>query len=318
MLSRIFGGVRPGVTSIKLAVSDEHDAVVMAADVYAPRQLTDKSVVLICMAGGNTTRGYFNLTGSAGGAQNFAYSMTALGHIVVAIEPVGVGDSTIPEDGFSVTIEAEAEYVRRATERVRQMTVSGAPLSQRRIIGLGHSAGSLVMGAAQGRFHCFDAVVLLGFSTRGMPDVLPPDVLAAISANPAGARAILPPLVKQMFGGAAYFPPQPDEDTENGRLLRRIRAPWPAMLGALAIIPGNIAPEVAAITSPVFVGVSEHDIVGPAHEIGAAFTACPDYTLFIIPGASHEIMVAEQIGALYRRLDAWLPAVAARGSRPER
>jgi hypothetical protein len=293
---------------LTLPVSGAGGEMHIAADAWVPSPLADRPVLLVSMAGGGVSRGYLDLGGAAGGDASYARSMAARGHVVVALDPVGTGESTIPDDGFSITIESEARWVANAVRELRTRTIAGARLASLPAVGVGHSAGAMIMAAVQGAHASFDAVALLGFSTNGLPEYVPDELLSQMT-TPEAARALVPDLARQLFGGAGYFgPASQDDDSQVGRWIHAVRTEFPATLGATALLPGNVAPETARITVPVFLGVSEHDIAGPARLAGASFPGTPDFTAFVLPGATHEIFAGPHNGLLYDRLEQWLPS----------
>ncbi|HTL42067.1 MAG TPA: alpha/beta fold hydrolase [Pseudolysinimonas sp.] len=301
------GQLRRHVLDLDVSRAGE-SGVSMVAEVFLPASLGEGSALLVSMAGGNVTRGYLDLGGESGGDANYARSLAARGHVVVALDPIGVNDSTIPADGFTVSVAAEADWTANAVAALRRTTLDGMDLGRLPVIGVGHSAGSMIIGATQGIHACFEAVALLGFGTAGLPDYVPDEILARLDSADA-IRAAVPVLARELFGGAGYFGPQPDViPGDVGRWIAAVRAPFPAMLGAAALLPGNVAAEVAEIATPVFVGISENDIVGPLHLAGTPFTSSPDVTVFMLPGATHEIFAGPNTGLLFERLAQWLPS----------
>ncbi|MEA3149202.1 MAG: hypothetical protein QOD56_141, partial [Gammaproteobacteria bacterium] len=74
----------------------------------------------------------------------------------------------------------------------------GATPAQRCTIGVGHSMGGLVIVLQQAQHRSYDAIALLGFSTRGLPDYVP-QPLHSLARDPQALRAQLPALAKHMF-----------------------------------------------------------------------------------------------------------------------
>src|SRR3546814_5630995 len=62
----------------------------------------------------------------------------------------------------------------------------------------------------------------------------------------------------------------------------------------LSMVPGNVAPEAAGITVPVFLGVGGRDMVGPVHQVSPAFSASSDVTLLVLPERSEERRVGKE------------------------
>jgi pimeloyl-ACP methyl ester carboxylesterase len=72
------------------------------------------------------------------------------------------------------------------------------------------------------------------------------------------------------------------------------------------MIPGSVDAEMAAIDVPVFLALGEHDIAGDPHTIPACFTACRDFTLFVLPGTGHNHNVAPDRELLWERFVRWV------------
>ena len=288
------------------ASADGPSSCEIAIDLHLPERLADRPVLMVCLPGGGVTRRYFDMDGGPETAFSFARAMTAAGHVVCAMDPVGVGDSTRPEDGFALTVAVQAELTHRALEQVRRTVVHGIDLSALPCIGVGHSAGAMLTGARQAAFRDCSAVILLCFGTGGLPQHLTPEHLAALS-EPDQGRSRLVEFARAAFGGLSYFEVPPREnDTPVGRALRAAHAPTLALTAIQAMMPGNIAPELAMIDVPVFVAVGDRDMVGPPHRLGADYVACPDFTLHVVPDAGHNIFVAPAARRLYDRIVNWL------------
>lgn len=276
-------------------------------DVFTPRRLTKSAVVFYCVGGGNVTRDYFDLGGARGAERSFVRSMVARGHVVVTIDPIGVGGSTIPADGFELNIDDEARWIAAAVTELRARRVNRIDLGALFAVGIGHSAGGMIIGATQGLHSPFDATVLLGFGPAGLPSFVPDEIIDRLRKGETPSE-VAPDLARGLFGDAGYFAAAPDPETEDGRLLTAVRCRYPAALGALAILPGNIASELREISTPVFIGISSDDLIEDPHQISTAFPGTSDFSLFILQEANHEIFLSPRIRDLYERIDLWLPA----------
>lgn len=278
----------------------------IAIDLHLPATLADRPMLLVCLPGGGVTRRYFDLDLGAERDFSFARAMTAAGHVVCAMDPVGVGDSTRPADGFAVTVEVQARLSHRALEQVRRITVGDIDLSVLPCVGVGHSAGAMLTGARQAAFRDCSAVILLGFGTIGLPQFLTPEQQVALS-EPDRGRSRVVQFARAAFGGQAYFEvPVRENDTPVGRALRSVRSPTLAPIAIQAMMPGNIAPELAKIDVPVFVAVGDRDMAGPPYLLGADYVASPDFTLHVVADAGHHIFVVPAARRLYSRIINWL------------
>jgi pimeloyl-ACP methyl ester carboxylesterase len=297
---RVDAGPIPGRASADGAANE------VAVDVHLPERPADRPVLLACLPGGGVTRRYFDLDGGPGMDFSFARAMTAAGHVVCAMDPVGVGDSTRPEDGFDLTVEVQARLMHRALEIVRRSVVHGVDLAALPCVGVGHSAGAMLTGARQAAFRDCSALILFGFGARGLPQYLTPEHQAAL-AEPDGGRSRLVEFARAMFGGESYFDgPVRETDNPAGHALRAVGARTLATVAIQAMTPGNIAPELAAIDVPVFLAVGDRDMTGPPFLLGADYVACPDFTLHVVPDAGHHVFVAPAARRLYARIANWI------------
>jgi pimeloyl-ACP methyl ester carboxylesterase len=88
--------------------------------------------------------------------------------------------------------------------------------------------------------------------------------------------------------------------------MRDARAPLLGLVGFTSLVPGAVSEELSVIDVPVFIGVGEHDIASRAREMAVELPASPDVTVFELPGAGHEQLVAPNRGALLQHVASWI------------
>lgn len=273
-------------------------AGVMAYDVRVPAALHDGSRLLFCIPGGGVNRGYFAMPGFS-----FADAMLAAGHVVVLVDPPGVGDSTRPEDGYALSARVIATALNAVLARVRA-DYPGLP-----VIGVGHSAGAMLAVVQHDLFADFAALVLLCFGTGGLPEYFKPGI-AEKAADLDWLKANLAEIAAEQFG-APYLPPRPDpRDTPAALAMRAVHDHVVSAVAMQSMAPGNVADELARVKVPVFMAAGDRDMTGPPHLLPAACVACPDLTLHVVADAGHHIFVVANAGRLYRRLVDWLSIIA--------
>lgn len=307
-------------------------ALSIAVDVVWPdlERLASPPRVFFCQPGGALGKGYYDLVTSDGDtAFSFARQMAAHGYITVAIDHLGIGGSSRPQDGFKLTpdilIEANARAVERIAAQLREGHFDPAlpALPALQAIGVGHSMGGMLTILQQAQHRSYAALVVLGFGTRGMADYLP-EAARAFSGDAAGARANIEALARAQ-GGEAYR----ELVLEGGNNAREVYgggAERPAVMalvaarerllsvaGLFAMIPGSAAPDCAAIDTPVFIGVGDRDISGPPHAIAAAFTGSSDVSLLVLPKTGHSHFLFTSSAQLYTRIARWAAAVTDAG-----
>ena len=266
----------------------------VAYEVRAPAVLSRASRLLFCIPGGGVNRGYFAMPGF-----DFAGAMVAAGHVVVRVDPPGVGDSTRPDDGYALSAAVMAEALHAVLGRVRGDFPGLAA------VAVGHSAGAMLAVVQHDIFGDFDALVLLCFGTNGLPHYLKPGI-AERAADIAALRADLAAITADQFG-APYLPPLPDpRRTPAADAMRKVHDHVVTAIAMQAMAPGNVAAELALVTVPVFMAAGDRDMTGPPQLLPAAALACPDLALHVVKASGHHVFVSPGAPRLYQRLADWL------------
>ena len=271
------------------------------------------------------SRQYFDLAVSG---QNGAFSMARYlasgGDLVVTVDPPGVGESDSPDDGYTLSAHVVADVVAAAVHSLETALASrgveGAELGSavvRAKIGLGHSAGALLVACQQARHGSYDALALLGFSASGLPEVLNEEELRFVN-RPEALAGVVADLSRERFGdplpqwssstGGEHEPSLATAEVDvaladaSSRLL--------ALVGMTAIVPGSVQPELDELRLPIFVGVGEHDLAGKLNVLPGQLPSCPDLTLFVLGGAGHNHNVAPNRQLLWERVMRWAASVS--------
>lgn len=294
----------------------------VAASLYLPGILGADPVALVCLAGGNMNRRYFDLRVDSDASFSFAAQMTARGFVVVTIDHLGLGESSRPADGYALTAEMLADADAHATgeilSRLREGRLADGvdAMPALRSIGVGHSMGAMLTVLQQVRARQHAGVALLGFSTRGLPKYVPDDVRVLASCDVPALRARVAEFARRMFvepyprirgsgaGDAALY----GSAGADPRGVKALKAATDGLLPVpafLSMVPGNVAPEAAQLDVPVLLMLGEHDMAGPPDEAPLAFTSSPDVTLEVLPGAGHSHFLFDARGALFERLARW-------------
>ena len=184
-------------------------------------------------------------------------------------------------------------------------------------IGLGHSAGALLVACQQARHRSYDALALLGFSAAGLPEVLSEEELRFVN-RPEELAGVIVDLSRERFGDPlpqwstrrtgevepSSAAPEVDEAlaAASSRLL--------ALVGMTAIVPGSVQPELDELRLPILVALGEHDLAGRLDVLPGQLPACPDLTLFLLEEAGHNHNVAPNRQILWKRVMRWANSVA--------
>jgi len=284
-------------------------------------------IVYCCIPGGGMKASYFDLRFDGDESFSFAAQMTQHGAVTVLINPVAVGGSGIPDDGFAIDlnafIDADALAVSNVLEALRHGTVDERlpPLTDPVVIGAGHSMGGMFTVMQQARHRSYHAIVLMGFSLNGMPQILTPTE-ALCSGDAAAARAQVTQFARERF--REPFPTlqvndqsramlgQGNNDQGVRKAVAAARDRLIAIGAMFALIPGSIAPESAVIDVPLMLIFGERDICGTPHGVPASFPKVTDMELFVLSQSGHNHFTATSRGVLFARVARWADSLRER------
>ncbi|OBI50037.1 lysophospholipase [Mycobacterium kyorinense] len=281
----------------------------LAATHYAAG--TPNPTVLVCLPGGTYNRGYWHLDVPDHPGYNFADYAVQHGYSVVAIDPLGTGDSTRPARDIALADIAAA--LNCAISALPEITDSTAAP-----VAVAHSLGGYLAILQQAAAPSYAALAILGCTNQHVaPLNLDPEFVAA--AGTSQGRALL---IEQFAG----MIPEPYMETSRDWLQSWFHLPDvpAAVLTAdnsttisvaprcfsAAAIPGVAAEEAASVAVPVFLGYGEVDVSPDPRAEARFYSHSPDITTFIVPGSAHCHNMASTRRLLWRRLLAWIAGVA--------
>ena len=249
--------------------------------------------------------------------------LAARGFIVVAVDHIGVGESSPVDDIFVLTPHVVSAVNDSAHREVFRRLEAGTlvrglgPLPAFVRVGLGHSMGAMLAAVQQGLHGTFDAVVNLGHGGDGLPDLLTDDELAVVGDEAAYASRIVD-LARRRFDqndqrngpsrssgrpGAFHAPDVPDVVRTA---FQRQQTNLLYTCGLTSMIPQATDPEKACIDVPVFLGFGEQDLTEHPHAAVLQYASSPDVALFVLPGSRHCHNQSSQRMMLWSRLAVWL------------
>jgi alpha-beta hydrolase superfamily lysophospholipase len=288
--------------------------------------------VLICWPGGSYGMNYWQFEAPGRTGYSFADHMTRRGFMVIAADHLGVGGSSKPQDGDSLTLDAMARAAVAFVADIRKQLAAGElvsglpPLGGVSVVGVGHSLGGCLVVVQQALGQCYDAIVSLGY-THGSKDASTGNQMSSegVSADDAAAvRAVATDQAKFFFGdtwddvyGRIDRPAHhgwlhgPDVPADVIALDDMFDEAWPRASYVHALMPGATVRYAAAITSPVFLGFGEHDVPPEPRDDVSFYTGSDDITLFVLPGSYHCSNFATRRADLWRRIDAWVRSLPA-------
>lgn len=285
----------------------------IAAEIYPPPGLVngEGKAVLFCLPGGACTRDYFDLQVESDISYSFARSMAQRGYWVVTVDLLGVGESSRPQDGFSVTperlVRANQELLIRLMERAEFSQYALATLPK---IAVGHSMGAMLAICQQAWHRSFDGLALLGFGHGGMPDYLC-ELGKALAKNPASAFAQGVELAQEQFGQGYIRMGSPDADELANRgapagleaAVRNKACDLLAVPGALSLVPNVLWAISREVTVPCFAAMGDDDICGP-YEQQSELVAGP-VSPVRLENTRHNHFMFPGRRVLYQALDDW-------------
>lgn len=281
----------------------------VAARVFMPEK--PRPLALVCLAGGNMNSRYFDLRPEDGDAgYSFAHAMNARGFTVVALDYLGLGDSSKPADGHALTPEVLTRTNVNATLAILASLRERIP--DLRSAGVGHSMGAMMTVLLQHESHLHCGLALLGFTTAGLPQYLAPAVKQMSQAQQRAtlsdyARKMFPqpyPVIRSSGNGAEVYGSAKAEP----RGVAALKAATDRLLPVtayLSLLPDNVGPEAAAIDVPVYLGVGERDMTGDPQTIPRAFGRSPQVTLEVYPEAGHSHFLFASRTALFDGVARW-------------
>ena len=296
-------------------------------------------VVCFGFPGGGYSRGYFtfDMPGSDRGGQ--AGWHASRGWVFVACDHVFVGDSSQPADPTQLTFENLAAANRATVDNVLQHLTAGTlgdgvpPITPALTVGIGQSMGGCLLIVQQGHHATFDAIAVLGFSaslTRlwmppGTPEMVTPYVqrggaVVLIDSTSAVEQAPSMAVSDDGLPGTTpgfHFDDEPRDvvaadmieyPTRRGHVPEWASATIPPCAVSM-LSPGVVAPEAAVLTTPVFVGVGERDVVPDPMSEPKAYRRATDVTVFECPRMAHMHNFASTRTTLWSRLHGWAASI---------
>jgi len=286
----------------------------IAASVHLPAvgALAARPPALVVIPGGGYSRRYFDL--ARPGYSQAAHHARS-GAVVVAIDHLGAGDSSVPPLQLT-TLPAVATAGHAAVTavlgRLREGTLAPGipPVELGAVAGAGHSIGGQVLAVMQSGHRTFDGVAMLGSSLVGT--TIPARGGAPGDAETAGID----------WGWAFHWreTPVPPElaaliaaDIAAGLPTRQTAPEWatlsyPGFVPA-SVLPGAVADEAARIDVPVLLASGERDVCRPPAEEVAALKAATDISVLVVPQMAHMHNFAATRTLMWERLDEFVAHV---------
>lgn len=305
----------------------------LAATVVAPgpESFAGARIVFVCVPGMSYRRTYWDFHVEGEDGYSFAEHAAELGHIVVALDNIGVGDSSPPVGGGDVGFAELGRAIVDASESIATDLARGTlapgldPVPDARLVGIGHSMGAGAALAAQALGAPWVAIAPLGFPTNGIPslyDTAPPEAISTPDKAREWARANIPQTIlgrrweeidpyfmidRRSFNDLFYGPEVPETVIAADLALATI-APRQAWLEAVS--PQDIVEYVREIRVPVFLCYGSGDLSPDPRAEPAGYESSSDITVLLLEATAHCHNLAGTRTQLWDRLCGWAESVA--------
>lgn len=289
------------------AVTGIDEPVEVAGTLHLPDSLGDGVALDLVLAlhGGGYRRSYWHPAFGEDDSYSFARFFTDRGKAVLALDHLGMGESSKPTRESKLSrAKIAAANAQALAETLRGLGDGAyARAGAVSVTGLGHSIGGMMLITQMAAHGGMDRVAILGWANQ--PMVLGDTDMAALSAGllPEGYL----PTPRGPMRGLFYLPDVPmavvEADEASG-------TKTPSCLGSDALTAGIVHAAAAAITVPVFLLYGAVDTSpDPRAEVGF-FTGSNDITLSVLEGAAHCQNFAATRRIHWGRLDRWIDSLS--------
>ena len=287
--------------------------------------MTGRPVGIFALPGGSYSRRYFDLQIRGHKGYSEAEYHADKGSVFVAIDHLGVGESTTAGLA-SMTVEelaaANDAAVRQMVARLAEGKLADGfpPIPNLFKVGIGQSMGGCLTVIMQGRHATYDAIVPLGFSAiypelKDTPWHEIPYRRGDDMTHVAFAYDQVP--VSQM-SYLFHWDDVPrdivEADMSEGFPLRKTPQHWTSATipnCALAMTsPGYVDAEAAVIDVPILVVAGERDATTTPLKEPEAYKKATDVSVFIVPRMGHMHNFASTRAMLWARTASWARMVA--------
>jgi pimeloyl-ACP methyl ester carboxylesterase len=308
-----------GPVDIAFDVTTESARARIAGWMFAPAStgLSNQTRVFVCVPGGSYTKSYFHLEVPGHKGYSMAQYLAAKGHIVIAIDPLGVGESTHPEsegDLLATHIAAASDAaVRQALTSLREGTLLPhlGRLPCIPSVAVGHSMGGMLVTLQQANYGTFNGLAILGFPTleldRGTMAVTVGAMIGGEHPTDLTALGASFPVQRERLRDLFHFPDVPAEVIAVDNSLA-----VPVLTDAAlhTMNPGLIVDKTNSLDIPLFLGFGEIDLAADFRREPASYLHATDITVLQLPKSGHCSNFASTRHQLWDRLDSWARSIS--------
>ena len=287
----------------------------IAAWVFAPDRARDperQPAVIALLNGGTYDKRYFHTRIPGHPGYSMAEHLRNLGHVVILLDHLGIGESSRAPDQMQVTRQVAAMANHAALEqcytRLRAGTLDPSlpPMPAFLKVGGGHSMGGMQTITQQANHATYDRVLVLGYTAIG------------VHLTVGGALVGVDP--------GELDPSQPDYSLRDRRFLRStfhwedvpdavlaaddaLLVDVPYVLSTQSIMAGIVAEDAGRIDVPVYICLGQREVSPDPHAEPGFYKGSPDVTLHILPRSGHCQNFASTRAVMWDRIDAWIRSI---------
>jgi pimeloyl-ACP methyl ester carboxylesterase len=261
--------------------------------------------LLLAVHGANYNHKYWDVPVINGHEYSFARYMAEQKYAVLAIDQLGAGESTKPEDGDVVTLDETASGIHQVITQLRSGQ-NAVGYAFEKVVTVSHSLGSINAVYEQGTYHDADAVITTGMGHVEHTIPVPVELIQQLSQFeyfmvPSELRPV-------MF----YYAPGADADVIQYDLdnLSDFLARGQLTTGILpSFVFDNATLRVGQVTGPVLVQLGEFDGLFPGSLAGqeaAFFTSASSVDVQALPGVGHDFNTHYRNHEGWKLMDEWL------------
>jgi len=277
----------------------------VAASLHLPDAINSETAppemsLIFAIHGGGYTRQYWHPT-FAEETYSFAEFFTKKGQVVLAIDMLGMGRSSKPEDeallSRATIATAHDSALRQAIEGLSNGQWSKAQHVE--VTGMGHSMGGMMIITQAAAFGGMNRLASLGWANAPMQlDDMDSEEMQP-SALPTGYLPAPREAMRGFFYAGDVSLEIIEADEAHGSLT-------PSCMGRDALTPAIVKNAAAALKIPVLVVQSSIDTSSDPQSEAGYFTGSPDVQTQILEGAAHCQNFASNRAEHWAALHQWM------------
>lgn len=284
-----------------VTLSNGSDAEVVGY-LYYKGSYRDRTL-LVAIHGATYNHKYWDVPDINGHEYSFARYMADRKYAVLAIDQLGTGDSTRPDDGDVLTVDQTASAIHQVITQLRAGE-GGVGYPFGRVVTVGHSLGAINAIYEQATYHDADAVVSTGMGHVPHELPIPAELIAGM------LQYEYSPLPAEVRAAAFYYAPGADPDViaYDNNILSDLLARGQLLTGILSMFD-PAATRVGEATGPVLVQLGEFDVLFPASLAegeAAYFASASSVTVQSLAGVGHDFNTHFRNHEGWQLIDEWL------------